>query len=214
MNSTLIQPLAAIGVGIACVTYGMTISSAASAITLTGLQTSGSQMSGLKVTATFATGGSQTLTWAATDSSSGGVSAAAWSLRQSRDTFNSPWTLTNTGPAIQSLLIDAIPGNAVFDIVSTPELTPGSGLGQPFSVQSGLAPTTATYAGAIDGSLGDLFGRLTLNYDNGFTGTMTFLADTDSITINDPAPAKVPTPALLPALAGLGIGIWRKRKQQ
>ncbi|XHX78063.1 MAG: PTPA-CTERM sorting domain-containing protein [Stenomitos frigidus ULC029] len=214
--STITQKLPVAIVGAAFIAFGTISALPSHATTLTGFQTFGNQMAGMKVTADFLAGGSETLTWAATGPGAGGVSGSGWSLLQSGDTFSSPWTFAaDSGKAIRSLLINAIPGNTVFDNGSNPS-TPGSFNGTSFTVQTGTAPTSFGYSVPIDISLGDLFGSLSLNYATGFTGSMTFLADTDSGTTNDPVKPSnnIPTPALLPGLIGLGFGVLRKRKAE
>lgn len=157
------------------------------ATTLVGFSTTGNMMSGMRVTASFANGTSESLAWGVTGSQSGGVFGNGWSLTQSGNTYMeySPWIFTNTGQAITSLVIDAIPGNTLFDtypLLEGPLQTPGSAEGWPFQIQqnTGLAPTTYAYSVPIDISQGDLFGKLSVYWVNGFTGQMQFRADTDS----------------------------------
>ncbi|MBD2666726.1 hypothetical protein B6N60_02983 [Richelia sinica FACHB-800] len=151
----------------------------AQAAKIAGFQTLGSQMTGMQVTAHFQNGGSQNLTWASSDTQSGGVNGNGWSLNQSGDTFNSPWIL-NASQSLSSLIINAIPGNTVFDDGSHPS-TEGSERGWSFDVLLGNLPTSFPYSHPIEISAGDLFGKLTLTWDRGFTGELKFLADTDTI---------------------------------
>lgn len=176
---------------------------ASQATTLTGYATYGNMMSGMRVTANFLDGSSQTLTWGATDSISGGVFGNAWSLTQSGNTYapdnSNPeaaaWILTNYGAGITSLVIDAIPGNTVFDNVyevNTPLHTPGSERGWPLQVVSGLGPSSFNFSAPIDISYGDLFGKLSLYWNTGFTGILRFFADADSGTSSDPVRPRDP----------------------
>ncbi|MBD1930478.1 MULTISPECIES: PEP-CTERM sorting domain-containing protein [Cyanophyceae] len=195
------------------------------ATTLTGFSTFGDMMAGMKVTVDYLGGGSQTATWGATsnpatsnDANSGGAFGSNWSLTQAGDTFTSAWRFNNLGQSIAKLTINAIPGNTVFDTGSNPS-TPGSASGLSFAVQSGQAPTSSNYSTPIDISLGDLFGTLSMSWLNGFTGGMSFKADTDSGTTTDPVqpPIDVPEPASAIALLGLGaLGVTKraKRKQE
>jgi hypothetical protein len=167
------------------------------ATTLVGFSTTGNMMSGMRVTASFVNGTSESLTWGVTGSQSGGVFGTGWSLTQSGNTYmeDSPWIFTNTGQAITSLVIDAISGNTLFDtypLLEGPLQTPGSAEGWPFQIQqiSGLAPTTYNYSVPIDISRGDLFGKLSVYWVNGFTGQMLFRADTDSGSNSDPVKAQ------------------------
>lgn len=77
--------------------------------------TDGAHMVGLSVTATFSDSFSETLLWAATGATSGGVSDATpgsthqWSLTQSGDTFTNPWTISNSATAsITSIVIQGL----------------------------------------------------------------------------------------------------------
>lgn len=173
------------------------------ATTLTGYSTYGNMMGGMRVTANFLDGSSQSLIWGATDSRSGGVFGNAWALTQSGNTYapdnSSPeaaaWILSNYGSGITSLVIDAIPGNTVFDNlyeVDSSLQTPGSERGWPFETISGQAPSSFAYSVPIDISRGDLFGTLSLYWSGGFTGIMKFFADADSGTSSDPVRPKDP----------------------
>jgi len=174
-------------------------------------------MAGMLVTADFVGGGSQTVTWGITGYQSGGAFGTDWSLTESGDTFFKPWTFSNSGQSIVSLVINAIPGNTTFDTIDTlvePPNTAGSGRGVPFYVLSGLAPASFAYSDPIDISEGDLFGTLSLNYSKGFTGKLTFLATTDNGTPNDPVAVAVPESfSLLNSLA-FGASLLLLRRQQ
>lgn len=185
------------------------------ATTLSVGNTYGDTMAGIEVTAGFLDGGSQAVTWSATGPNAGGVSGSDWSLSVSGDTFFAPWTLSNTGQGIVSLVINAIPGNTVFDTIDTlvePPSTPLSARGIPLTVVSGPAPTSFAYSDPIDISAGDLFGTLSVSYSAGFTGTATYRADTDSGTGVTPVPE--PTTLLGTLVLGvLGTGSLLKRRK-
>lgn len=170
-----------------------TIATPSQATTLVGFSTTGEMMAGIEVTASFLDGTSQSVVWTATGKGSGGAFGNGWSLTESGNSFNSPWTLSNTGIGITSLVIDAIPGNAVFDNVKIKEITPGSADGWSYQTLSGASPTFSAYSNPIDISEGDLFGSLSLYWTNGFSGTMQFRADTDSGSANDRVKPKNPT---------------------
>ncbi len=206
----------AFSVGLAGATLvSLGIAAPSHATTLTGFSTFGDQMAGMKVTVNFMGGGSETNIWGVTGPGAGGAFGTNWSLIQSGNTFTDPWTLDYSGAgSISSLAINAVPGNTVFDRTNPSSGTPGSAQGKDFSVLSGLAPTFA-YSTPIDISVGDLFGKLSLNWDNGFTrGQLTYLADTDSGTTDDPV--SVPEPGLmvgLVAIGAYGAGSLIKRRQ-
>jgi hypothetical protein len=170
-----------------------TITTPLKATTLIGFSTTGEMMAGMQVTASFLDGTSQSVVWTTTGQGSGGAYGNAWSLTETGNSFNSPWTLTNNGRGITSLVIDAIPGNTLFDNVKVQEITPGSADGWSFQTLSGVSPTFSAYSNPIDISQGDLFGSLSLYWTNGFTGTMKFRADTDSGSANDPVKPQNPT---------------------
>jgi len=159
---------------------------------LTGFSTYGDMMSGMRVTAGFLDGSSQSIFWGATDDDSGGAFGSNWSLTESGNSFDSPWTFSNSGQGITSLVIDAIPGNTVFDNIRKLEVTPYSADGWGFETLSGQSPDFFAYSDPIDISEGDLFGRLSLYWTNGFAGKMKFRADTDSGSESNPVQARDP----------------------
>jgi PKD domain len=167
----------------------------AQATVLTGFTTTGSMMAGMQVTASFTDGSSESVIWSAANADSGGVFGNGWSLTESGNSFNQPWTLTNTGLGITSLVIDAIPGNTVFDIYPYGDKLPqtdGSADGWGFETINGQSPTSSSYSDVIDISAGDLFGKLSLYWTEGFTGLMNFRADTDSGSAQNPVQARDP----------------------
>lgn len=160
-----------------------------SATTLVGFSTYGNMMGGMRVTASFLDGTAQTAIWGATGKETGGAFGSGWSLIQSGNSFDSPWTLSNYGQGMTSLVIDAIAGNALFDIYPYGDNLPqteGSADGWAFEPLSGQSPNGWAYSDPIDISLGDLFGTISLYWGGGFTGTMQFRADTDSGSGYDP----------------------------
>ena len=132
-----------------------------SAATVAGFATTGATMAGLSVTAVFSDGFRQTLIWAGTGGTAGGVSQAsgihAWSLSNSADTYSTAWVLTNGASStsnITDIILSGLGGvNAagqatIFDRTSTPdtsgtgnEQTPGSHSGHDLNITSGTLNT-------------------------------------------------------------------------
>lgn len=210
--------LAAPDVPAATVSYvnGTTYETAA----LAGFATSGDEMDGLSVTAYFAAGGSQALAWADTGSGAGGVTGTNWSLSLSGDTYGANWNL-NSSVALSGLVLSGSSGDTVFDITSGAS-TAGSSSGWTFQTAY-TGPLDATYRNIVqltgDPPVGDLWETLSLAFggDGGFTGSLSFIADTDNAAADaDVTPAPVPLPAAAPlflsALAGMGFFAGRRRR--
>ena len=155
MTSSLWKNPSSLIIGATFILLGATAPSTAT--TLTGFQTDGSDMGGMQITVNFFNGTSQTATWVPTGSISGGAFGSGWSLTQSGNTFgsfNNPWNFTYAGSSsVAALIIDAIPGNTVFDILpdlTGPFQTPGSADGWAFQTVFGIAPTSYNYSVPID----------------------------------------------------------------
>ena len=173
----------------------------------------GAEMAGMLITVNFEGGSSEAKVWSATGVDSGAASGADWELSITGDTQFNPWTFEYTGNnTISSLLIEALPGNTVFDTIIFPELTPGTGTGGAFGSFSGLPPTDEIYSGTLPNTLEDVKTSLELIWENGFNSSnapLVFLADTDGI-VDDVA---VPEPsAALALLVVLVFGTFVSRK--
>ena len=181
---------------------------------LSSFVTTGADLSGAQVTASFLDGGSETLVWQATGEASGGVFGHGWSLGQRLDSFSYPWLLeVNEDAVIYVLSINLLEGNALFDVeasVAADVNTLGSKVGAAFSIKpeslvgDGGEPNRVSYDLPIDISQGDLFAELRLEWENGFgDGALEFIADTDSGTVTNPvrlvnAPAEPPQAIAIP----------------
>ncbi len=203
---------------------------------LTGFATTGAMMNGMRVTATFSGGFSETLSWAATGAASGGVTGTGWSLTQTGDTFvgvdsavQGRWSFSFApGVAalnLESLLLEGANGFTVFDVDvygSDCDYAPagvdescsdGSARGSRFRFL-GNESATVTYSDALGlagaDPRGDIFHNMLIDFGQGGIRTdFRFDQDTD----NDSRRNQVPLPGTL-ALVGLGLfglGAFRRR---
>ena len=200
------------GLLIALLLWGTSAYSMAIRVAVTG-----ADMAGMEVTATFQDGTTDTAVWAATGMRSGAASGNGWTLSEDGDTIgecldadckqmDGVWTLENTiDNAIQSLMINAMAGDIVFDKFLDKVYTPGSNVGRTFLADDQTrVPDSAVYGDPVSDP--DLFGKLTLTWENGFANgdSLRFMADTDAV----PEPATL----LLTVLGLLGFGFGARRK--
>lgn len=192
------------------VSNGTTFNAAA----LTGFITTGADMDGALVSIVTGAGGvSPTVAFADIDADSGSATNAFWSLRLDGDSFGGTWTLTNIAVerGIAAFLFDGVPGNTAFDVISDPELSPGSARGNDIGDADGPAglSLSARYTDRL--TIGgvfydDLYTRLFVAIEGGTLGigeSITFVADTDNAD-PDRGGIDVPAPGAI-ALFGFGI---------
>lgn len=186
---------------------------------LTGFSTSGAMMSGMSVTAIFSNGTNQTLSWATTGASSGGVTGTGWGLSMAGDSFSAEWLFTIDGQAnlgqIVTLRLDGRPGLTVFDRTDPSFGTDGSASGRDFVFVSGFdavnTDATVTYSNPVaispNAAVGDLFNIVEVDFRDsegvltGPRANFSFRQDTDN---DSRFGSTIPEPASL-ALMGLGL---------
>lgn len=224
----LVAGLFAAGQANAAVSYVYVTTSPVDVPGIANFNTHGSMMSGMSVTATFSTGFSETLGWAATGQDSGGVTGNGWSLGLTGDSYTNYWNfsfLQTTAPlTLTSLVLDGAPGFTVFDLYLDGDTgTTNSWAGRDFEFLL-TYNVTATYSKPV-GVAGappyesdptadpplpphDLWQVLTVDFGNGISQDFKFRQDTDNDTRRIPEPGSL---ALLSA-GLLGLGFTRRRK--
>lgn len=153
----------------------------------------GSSMSGMRLTATFADNATLTGTWGFL---SGGLFSPFYGVEfgdrlrvrhRDTDTFFPPyWDIRQLGGArITSLTFDGAPGNTVFDRTFGFTMgTPGSSFGTDFFALIG--GTTAVYSNVVsvapNAPVGDLYATLTVDFATALPKSgASFLLDTDRV---------------------------------
>jgi hypothetical protein len=190
---------------------------------LTGFQTFGDMMVGMRVRAVFDNGHTDNQVWGATGAGSGAAvgtdgSGGGWTISQSGDTFSvGSWGLSYSGNSkLRTITLFGAPGRTVFDRTNPAPGTPGSANGRDFDVTSGSTSLniTATYFDIMqinaNAPVGDLYSTLSLQFNNraGFGGQMLFSQDTDNATSD-----VVPEPATMVGL-GLGLAAFLRRRNK
>lgn len=217
----LLAGLCAVGQANAALSYVYDDSSPVDVPGISTFDTHGSMMAGMRVTATFSTGGSETLEWTTTGVDSGGVSGNGWSLGLTGDSYSSNWNfsfLQASAPlTLTRLVLDGAPGFTVFDLWLDGETgTPNSEAGRNFEFLLSSYNVTATYSKPVGvaglppyddgfGSGPDLWQVLTVDFGSGISANFSFRQDTDN---------RIPEPGALALLGAglLGLGFSRRRK--
>ena len=187
----------------------------------------GADMAGMTVEVNFAGGSSETITWAALSTDSGGAIGSSWELVQEGNTLGNEistgvyeglWTITNNSSdanlAITSFKISGQPGliafvTILFLNVGDDEGTPGSDQGRGF-IADDVAPfiaATGEYFNLVDAQYNDLFWDLVVTPISALMmgEQVRYFADTDK------AAAQVSAPATL-ALTLAGLALFTRRQ--
>jgi len=207
----------AFGVGIqsaGAMTIGFNSGTIQDATSIVDNMTSIDLVGALQVSATFADGTSQSLTWGAIPDPCGGSCSSArgvigttgWEMLGGGNTFAMQWQYLQKGaPAITSLNLTGT--NITFDQATPAPGTPGSSGGIGFIVDTnndGFADNPANWsvnlsnAVTLNGAapVGDLYTNLNINFGSGgYTGNFSFLLDSDTY---------VPAPVIPPDNGGGG----------
>ena len=193
---------------------------------LSSYNTSGADMSGMLLTAYFSDGNSETATWVAGAGSEGAAYGDNWSVSLTGiTTFDSPWIVQNNNIwSLTRLVIDGKQGDTVFDVNSASIGSPDSAYGMPFSSVNGPAGLSvfATYLNQLTVNNvwnGDLYTMLDISFmsstEDGLVGGLSFIADTDNVSIAGDITPTVPEPTTL-TLLGFGLlgllGLTRSRQ--
>ncbi|WP_299866936.1 hypothetical protein [uncultured Roseobacter sp.] len=195
---------------------------AASTSGISGYTTSGADMDGMQITGTFEKGATRKATFLANSAKSGVADGGWFSLSlDGTSSFSSPFVVAVTQGRLQSLQIDGVPGDTIFDIISASVGTSGSAYGRGFTTYDKTpGEVSVLFSRPISltdmAHAGDLYGAMTVDF-TGLGGlaagrSFSFIQDTDNTAISGdftPAVALVPLPAgfflCLTALSAVGM---------
>ncbi|MDP5361979.1 MAG: hypothetical protein NWP79_07540 [Paracoccaceae bacterium] len=203
----------------------------------------GSALDGAQISATFADGTTETLTWMAnptlyTENAGTENEVSYYGIDGSavgeRINFFMDWQgfEMTTSSLLSSISINVAPANVVFDTTTNLDTDPngGSTIGSSYGFQFELYSEFVDLPGAINvaysgivnlaGALavGDLFTTMTVDFSalatGGVLGSLNFLSDLDSMAVaNDLTPVPLPASLALLLVGLLGMGLVGSRNK-
>lgn len=195
--------------------------------------TRGTDLDGMRVTATFLDGSVESNIWQRYDPwTNGGIDGIDFDISFGWENFD-----LSTAKTMTSLLFEADLGNSLFDIGSGnspiapyPSVdTPGTRVGYPFRIygtDTQIGTIRVTYTNVVsfvgEDAAGDAYTDMLLDFtgltDGGLTGTLAFQTDLDTLAAPGdlrvmPVPVPPALPLLLSCLGLLGFTSVRRKQQ-